>query len=190
VKTFLSYCVLFYLSRAALLKKRDNPVSGLLKISEFLPTRGRPVFQLYFPMLTTSQRQGDSKKETSFISNKLFSPERPCSEAKDITNKKIKREIYRSKSKFRINTMSSTTTYRPYHRSSSGSSSENLPPRTLARVAREIRDLHKNPPEGVRLVVDGQSGMPSSLGEVVVSGRSCRILENATPSSSDVFLKF
>lgn len=63
--------------------------------------------------------------------------------------------------------MSSTTTYRPYHRSSSGSSSENLPPRTLARVAREIRDLHKNPPEGVRLVVDGQSGVPSSLGEVV-----------------------
>jgi len=63
--------------------------------------------------------------------------------------------------------MSSTTTYRPYHRSSSGSSSENLPPRTLARVAREIRDLHKNPPEGVRLVVDSQSGVPSSLGEVV-----------------------
>lgn len=73
----------------------------------------------------------------------------------------------------RVNTatirMSSTTTYRPYHRSSSGSSSENLPPRTLARVAREIRDLHKNPPEGVRLVVDGASGVPSSLGEVVVS---------------------
>lgn len=62
-----------------------------------------------------------------------------------------------------------TTTYRPYHRSSSGSSSENLPPRTLARVAREIRDLHKGPPEGVRLVVDGQTGVPSTLGEVVVS---------------------
>lgn len=43
------------------------------------------------------------------------------------------------------------------------SSSENLPPRTLARVAREVRDLHKNPPEGVRLI-DQQS-----LGEVVVS---------------------
>jgi len=41
------------------------------------------------------------------------------------------------------------------------SSSENLPPRTLARVAREVRDLHKNPPEGVRLI-DQQS-----LGEVV-----------------------
>jgi len=63
----------------------------------------------------------------------------------------------------------STTTYRPYHRSSSGSSSENLPPRTLARVAREIRDLHKTPPEGIRLVVDGSSGVPTSLGEVVVS---------------------
>ncbi|CAB9516736.1 enzyme E2 S [Seminavis robusta] len=63
--------------------------------------------------------------------------------------------------------MSSTTTYRPYNRSSSGTCSENLPPRTLARVAREIRDLHKNPPEGVRLVVDAQSGVPSSLGEVV-----------------------
>ena len=47
-----------------------------------------------------------------------------------------------------------------YHRSSS----ENLPPRTLARVSREVRDLHKNPPEGVRLM-DQQS-----LGEVVVSG--------------------
>ena len=46
-----------------------------------------------------------------------------------------------------------------YHRSSS----ENLPPRTLARVSREVRDLHKNPPEGVRLV-DQQT-----LGEVVVS---------------------
>jgi hypothetical protein len=65
--------------------------------------------------------------------------------------------------------MSSTTTYRPYNRSSSGTCSENLPPRTLARVAREIRDLHKEPPEGVRLVVDAQSGVPSTLGEVVVS---------------------
>jgi len=63
----------------------------------------------------------------------------------------------------------SSTTYRPYNRSSSsGSSSENLPPRTLSRVAREIRDLHKNPPEGVRLVMEEASGMPSSLGEIVV----------------------
>ncbi|EED95016.1 ubiquitin conjugating enzyme, partial [Thalassiosira pseudonana CCMP1335] len=32
--------------------------------------------------------------------------------------------------------------------------SENLPPRTLARVARDVRDLVKSPPEGVRLVLD------------------------------------
>lgn len=36
-----------------------------------------------------------------------------------------------------------------------GSSSENLPPRTLARVARELRNLHQSPPEGVRLIIDG-----------------------------------
>lgn len=60
--------------------------------------------------------------------------------------------------------------YRPsYNRStSSGSSSENLPPKVLARVAREVKSLHQNPPEGVRLVVDGDSGLPSSLGELVV----------------------
>ena len=62
--------------------------------------------------------------------------------------------------------------YRQYSRGSSGGSIsvENLPPRTLARVAREIRDLQKNPPEGVRLVVDSETGVPSSLGEVLVSG--------------------
>jgi hypothetical protein len=62
--------------------------------------------------------------------------------------------------------------YRQYSRGSSGSSSssiENLPPRTLARVGREVRDLIKNPPEGIRLVVDDETGMPASLGEVVVS---------------------
>lgn len=62
--------------------------------------------------------------------------------------------------------------YRPYSRSSSGVSSssiENLPPRTLARVAREVRDLVKNSPEGVRLVVDPETGLPANLGEVVVS---------------------
>ena len=49
---------------------------------------------------------------------------------------------------------SARSLYRQY--SSAGtSSSENLPPRTLARVARELRNLHKNPPEGVRLIVDG-----------------------------------
>ena len=61
--------------------------------------------------------------------------------------------------------------YRQLSRGSSGGSSsiENLPPRTLARVAREVRDLHKSPPEGVRLVVDSETGVPSNLGELVVS---------------------
>ena len=49
-----------------------------------------------------------------------------------------------------------------------GGCGENLPPRTLARVARDVRDLVKNPPEGVRLVVDEESGMPGSLAEIVV----------------------
>jgi len=49
------------------------------------------------------------------------------------------------------------------------SSSENLPPRTLARVARDVRDLVKSPPEGVRLVLDGETGMPGSLSEILVS---------------------
>mmetsp|Transcript_23156 Transcript_23156/g.47586 ORF Transcript_23156/g.47586 Transcript_23156/m.47586 type:complete len:348 (+) Transcript_23156:312-1355(+) len=47
------------------------------------------------------------------------------------------------------------------------SSSENLPPRTLARVARDVRDLVKSPPEGVRLVLDGETGMPGSLSEIL-----------------------
>jgi hypothetical protein len=67
----------------------------------------------------------------------------------------------------------STTTSASYHRysragSGSSSTSENLPPRTLARVAREVRDLHKNPPENVRLVVDPATGMPNNLGELMV----------------------
>lgn len=60
--------------------------------------------------------------------------------------------------------------YRSYSRSSSTgsiSSIENLPPRTLARVAREVRDLMKSPPEGISLVVDSETGLPSSLGEIV-----------------------
>lgn len=65
--------------------------------------------------------------------------------------------------------------YRQYSRSSSGSVSiENLPPRTLARVAREVRDLIKNPPEGIRLVVDEETGLPANLGEIVVSDRISR----------------
>lgn len=43
------------------------------------------------------------------------------------------------------------------------SSAENLPPRTLARIAREVRELHKNPPDGVKLVVNEQG----SLGEIM-----------------------
>jgi hypothetical protein len=57
---------------------------------------------------------------------------------------------------------------RQYSRtSSSGSSSENLPPRTLARLAREIRDIHKDTPDGINLILDGDCG--GSLGELVVS---------------------
>ena len=47
---------------------------------------------------------------------------------------------------------------------------ENLPPRTLARVARDVRDLVRSPPEGVRLVLDEETGMPGSLSEILVSG--------------------
>jgi hypothetical protein len=62
-----------------------------------------------------------------------------------------------------------STSYRQYTRAgSSSSATENLPPRTLARVAREVRDLHKNPPENVRLVVDPATGMPNNLGELMV----------------------
>lgn len=56
-----------------------------------------------------------------------------------------------------------------YARSSSSSSSENLPPRTLARLAREVRDLHQQPPEGIRMVVDNDTGLPANLGEIMVS---------------------
>jgi hypothetical protein len=74
----------------------------------------------------------------------------------------------------------STTTsasYRQYTRAgSSSSATENLPPRTLARVAREVRDLHKNPPENVRLVVDPATGMPNNLGELMVRTVSLLLL--------------
>lgn len=36
-----------------------------------------------------------------------------------------------------------------------------------------MRDLVKNPPEGVRLVLDGETGMPGSLSEVLVRCRIC-----------------
>jgi len=60
--------------------------------------------------------------------------------------------------------------YRPYGRSTSTgsiSSVENLPPRTIARVSKEVRDLMKSPPGGISLVVDPETGMPASLGEIV-----------------------
>jgi hypothetical protein len=63
---------------------------------------------------------------------------------------------------------SRVSVYHQYSRSSSNVS-ENLPPRTLARLAREVRNLQKNPPEGVRLVVDEESGLPTNLGELLVS---------------------
>ena len=66
---------------------------------------------------------------------------------------------------------SSSSIRRAYNGShtSSATSSENLPPRMLAKVAREIRDLHKNPPEGVRLIVDPETGCPDNLAEIMVS---------------------
>jgi len=55
----------------------------------------------------------------------------------------------------------------------------------LARVAREIRDLHKNPPEGVRLIVDPETGCPDNLGEIMV-----RILDESDDSHSNLFQSF
>jgi hypothetical protein len=87
---------------------------------------------------------------------------------------------------------SSSSLYRPYHRSnstgSSSSSIENLPPRTLARVSKEVRELIKNPPEGIRLVVDSETGLPASLGEIMVRGSSVpsRIVVSLTFGSAVV----
>jgi ubiquitin-conjugating enzyme E2 S len=73
--------------------------------------------------------------------------------------------------------------YRQYS-SNSNSASENLPPRTLARVAREVRDLHKNPPEGVRLVVDSDTGVPSNLSELMAEVKG----PTGTPYENKFFL--
>jgi len=35
-------------------------------------------------------------------------------------------------------------------------------------VARDVRDLVKKPPEGIRLVLDDETGMPGSLSEIMV----------------------
>ena len=48
-------------------------------------------------------------------------------------------------------------------------SAENLAPRVLGRVAREVRNLLRDPPGGVRLVLDPETGMPPSLDCLVVS---------------------
>jgi ubiquitin-conjugating enzyme E2 S len=62
--------------------------------------------------------------------------------------------------------MSSITQSYSRPTSSQSLSSENLPPRAMARVAREVRDLMKESPEGTKLVVDSESGLPASLGEI------------------------
>lgn len=69
-----------------------------------------------------------------------------------------------SSSSFRRSTLSRSSSTAS---ATGNGSSENLPPRMLARVGREIRDLHKNPPEGVRLVVDSETGCPENLGEII-----------------------
>uniref|UniRef100_A0A7S2YQP1 E2 ubiquitin-conjugating enzyme n=1 Tax=Entomoneis paludosa TaxID=265537 RepID=A0A7S2YQP1_9STRA len=58
--------------------------------------------------------------------------------------------------------MSSTRSLYRQYSTSNTASSENLPPRTLARVARELRNLHKSPPEGVRLIVDSDDDNDAS----------------------------
>lgn len=68
---------------------------------------------------------------------------------------------------FRDMTTSARSLYRQYSSGTATCSSENLPPRTLTRLAREIRDLHKQPPEGIRLVVDEDSGLPTNMGELM-----------------------
>lgn len=45
--------------------------------------------------------------------------------------------------------------------------SESLAPKTLARVGKEVRDLIKNPPEGCKLIVDPETGLPHALNELM-----------------------
>lgn len=49
---------------------------------------------------------------------------------------------------------------------SASSSAENLPPRVLQRVAREVMQLHQSPPDGVRLTMNCNDGGSASLGEI------------------------
>ena len=62
--------------------------------------------------------------------------------------------------------------------SAAARSSENLPPRTLARVAREVKSLLSNPPDGITMVVDPETGMPASLDSLMVSVLSVRVVES------------
>ena len=84
---------------------------------------------------------------------------------------------------FLINMSSARAVYRQYSNSSNVGSSENLPPRTLARLAREVRDLHKTPPEGVRLILDDDTGLPSNLGELLVSHGRYFSMQPTTPNT-------
>ena len=43
-----------------------------------------------------------------------------------------------------------------------------LPQRTRARVQREVIGLLKNSPEGIKLIVDPETGLPPSLNEITV----------------------
>lgn len=89
-----------------------------------------------------------------------------------------------SSSSFSSSSVARGSSYRSYSRSSSTrsvNSIENLPPRTIARVGREVSDLIKSPPDGIDLVVDQETGLPSSLGEIVVSLFSfCLTFENGS----------
>lgn len=103
--------------------------------------------------------------------------------------------------------MSSSSYQRSNTGGSSGSlSSENLPPRTIARLVREVRDFlvvqqqmsattslstsnnreqinrrvvasldddSAKGVEGVRLILDHDTGLPTNLGELVVSNKFC-----------------
>jgi hypothetical protein len=68
-----------------------------------------------------------------------------------------------------------------YHTSSV--TTENLPPKTVSRLVREVRDLVQiksgddDSVEGVRLIVDLDTGLPSNLGELMVRLFYRKVLE-------------
>lgn len=75
--------------------------------------------------------------------------------------------------------------YRQY--SSTGTtSSENLPPRTLARVARELRNLHKNPPDGVRMIIDGENSSSSGVSDSSMASSSLSSVASAAAITSNL----